>query len=159
MISGVEISNIVNTNSMRFAGIFKNRKNVTKGIVSKPKSFQPSKSCYSSSMDFKGSDLSLFPLKEPIGCLMSVAVYTSTIEIPQLQPQHHYMVSLRDWIETKNIIGECERILNSIPLFPKSPNLPLSSKYFLLRMTRLHIHIKTPKLSKTMMAQQPFLKS
>jgi hypothetical protein len=57
---------------MRFAEIFKNRKNVTIGIVSKLKSFQPSKSCYSSWMDFKGSYLSWFSLKESIGCLMSV---------------------------------------------------------------------------------------
>jgi hypothetical protein len=35
MISDVEIPNIVNTDSMRFAEIFKNRKNVTIGIVSK----------------------------------------------------------------------------------------------------------------------------
>ncbi len=58
MISGVEIPNIVNTNSMRFAEIFRNRKNARIGIVSKPKSFQSSKSCYFSSMDFKGPNLS-----------------------------------------------------------------------------------------------------
>jgi hypothetical protein len=33
---------------------------------------------YLSSMDLKGSDLSLFPFKEPIGCLMRVAAHTST---------------------------------------------------------------------------------
>jgi hypothetical protein len=90
---------------------------------------------------------------------MSVAAHTSTTEIPQLQPQHHYMVSFKNWTETKNKIVECERIFHSIPLFPKSRNLPLSNKYSLFRMTTVHIHIKTPKLSKMMMAQQPFLKS
>jgi hypothetical protein len=39
MVSGVEIPNIVNTNSMRFVEIFKNKKNVTTNMVSKPKSF------------------------------------------------------------------------------------------------------------------------
>jgi hypothetical protein len=39
MISGVEIPNIVNINSIRFAEMFRNRKNVTIGMVSKPKSF------------------------------------------------------------------------------------------------------------------------
>jgi hypothetical protein len=39
MISGVEAPNIVNTNSMKRAKIFKNRKIVTIGMVSKPKSF------------------------------------------------------------------------------------------------------------------------
>ncbi len=52
---------------MRFAGIFKNRKNVTKGIVYKPKSFQPGKSCYSSSMDFKDqTSLYFFSKSQPI---------------------------------------------------------------------------------------------
>jgi hypothetical protein len=58
MISSVENFDIVNTNSMKFVEIFKNRKNVIISMVSKPKSFQPSKSCYSSSMDLKGLDLS-----------------------------------------------------------------------------------------------------
>jgi hypothetical protein len=58
MVFGVKISNIVNTNSMRFAEIFRNKKNVTIGMVSKPKSFHLEKSCYSSSMDLKGSDFS-----------------------------------------------------------------------------------------------------
>jgi hypothetical protein len=44
------------------------RKEVTIGIVFKPKSFQPNKFCYSSSMDLKGSDVFLFPLKELIEC-------------------------------------------------------------------------------------------
>jgi hypothetical protein len=58
MIFGVEILNIVNTNSIRFVDIFENKKNVTTCMVSKPKSFQLGKSCYFSSMDLKGSDLS-----------------------------------------------------------------------------------------------------
>jgi hypothetical protein len=61
MIFGVEISNIVNTNSIRFVEIFRNKKNVPTSMVSKPKSFQLGKSCYSSyssSMDLKGSYLS-----------------------------------------------------------------------------------------------------
>jgi hypothetical protein len=49
--------------------------------------------------------------------------------------------------------------LHSIPLFPKSLELPLSSRYSLLKMTTLHTHIKTPKLSKMMLPQQPILKS
>jgi hypothetical protein len=68
MIFCVEIPNIVNTNSIRFAEIFRNRKNVIAVVVSIPKSFQPGKSCYSSSMDLKGSNLFLFPLKEPTDC-------------------------------------------------------------------------------------------
>jgi hypothetical protein len=56
VVFGVKISNIVNTNSMRFAEIFRNKKNVTIGMVSKPKSFHLEK--YSSSMDLKGSDFS-----------------------------------------------------------------------------------------------------
>ncbi len=43
MISGVEIPSILNTNSTRFCWKFsESRKKVTSGIVSKPKSFQPS---------------------------------------------------------------------------------------------------------------------
>ncbi len=53
MIFGVKIPNIVNTNSMRFAEIFRNKKNVIIGMVFKPKSFHLEKSCYSSSMDLK----------------------------------------------------------------------------------------------------------
>jgi len=58
MISSVEIPYIVKTKSIRFAEIFKNKKNVTTCMVSKPKSFQPSKSCYSKFVDLKGLDLS-----------------------------------------------------------------------------------------------------
>ncbi len=58
MIFGVKILNIVNINSMRFAKIFRNKKNVTIGMVSKPKSFHLEKCCYSSSMDLKGLDFS-----------------------------------------------------------------------------------------------------
>jgi hypothetical protein len=48
MIYGVEIPNIFNTNSTRFAGNFqKGKKKVTIGIIFKHKSFQPSKFCYS----------------------------------------------------------------------------------------------------------------
>ncbi len=65
-IYGVEIPNIVNTSLIRFVEIFKNRRNVTTSMVSKPKSFQSSKSCYFSSVDLKGSYLFWFPFKEPI---------------------------------------------------------------------------------------------
>jgi hypothetical protein len=68
----------MNTNSIRFAKIFKNRMNVTTCMVYKPKSFQLGKSCYFSSMDLKGSYLSWFPFNEPTGCLMSVVAHTST---------------------------------------------------------------------------------
>jgi hypothetical protein len=57
MIFGEEIPYIVNTNSIRFAEIFKNRKKVTTSMVFKPKSFQPCKSYYYNSMDLKGSNL------------------------------------------------------------------------------------------------------
>jgi hypothetical protein len=78
MITDVEIPNIVNVNSIRFVETFRNIKNVITCMVCKPKSFKPGKSCYSNSMDLKGLDLSWFPFKEPIGCLMSVGVHTST---------------------------------------------------------------------------------
>jgi hypothetical protein len=90
-------------------------------MVFKPKSFQPNKSCYFSSMDLKGLDLSWFPLKEPTSCLMSVVAHTSTIEIPQMQPQHHYMVSLTNWTKIKNRIGECDLIHFIISLCSQNP--------------------------------------
>jgi hypothetical protein len=58
MIFGVEVLNIVNKNSIRFAEIFRNKKNVTTSMVFKPKSFQPDKFCYFGFMDLKGLDLS-----------------------------------------------------------------------------------------------------
>jgi hypothetical protein len=65
---------------------------------------------YLSSMDFKGSYLSWFPFKEPIGCLMKVVAHTSTTEISQVRSWHHHMVPLWNWIEIQNIIGECDLI-------------------------------------------------
>jgi hypothetical protein len=32
---------------------------------------------------------------------MSVATHPSTTKIPQVQPQHHYVVSLKSWTKTK----------------------------------------------------------
>jgi hypothetical protein len=52
-------------------------------------------------MDFKGLDLSGFPLKEPTGCLMNVVAHILTTKIPQMQHQHHYMVFLRSWTKTR----------------------------------------------------------
>jgi hypothetical protein len=49
--------------------------------------------------------------------------------------------------------------LHSIPLFPKSLELTLPNRYPLLKKTTLHIHIKTSKLSKIALPQQPLLKS
>jgi hypothetical protein len=63
-----------------------------------------------SSMDFKGLDLSRFPLKEPTGCLMRVAAHTSTTKIPQVQSRHHHMVLFRNLTKTQNIISECDLI-------------------------------------------------
>jgi len=65
------------------------------------------KFCYSSSMDFKGSDLSWFPFNEPTSYLMSVATHTSTKEIPQLQSQHHYLIPLWNCTKTQNKINGC----------------------------------------------------
>jgi len=45
MIFGEGIPYIVNTNSIRFVEIIKNKKKVTTCMVFKPKSFQPCKSC------------------------------------------------------------------------------------------------------------------
>jgi hypothetical protein len=49
--------------------------------------------------------------------------------------------------------------LSNIPLFPKSPKLPLSNRYSLLKMNTLHIQHKTFRLSKMVLPQQSLLKS
>jgi hypothetical protein len=55
----MEIPNILNENSTRFTGKFpRSRKKVPTDVISTPKSFQPNKLCYFSSMDLKGSELS-----------------------------------------------------------------------------------------------------
>ncbi len=82
MISCVKIPDVGYTNSIGIAEIF------LRGyyeyyfyihILTNTKFY------YLSSVDLKGSNLFLFPLKERTGCLIKVATDTSTIEIPQVQ--------------------------------------------------------------------------
>jgi hypothetical protein len=77
-------------------------------------------------MDLKGLDLFLFPLNEPTSCLMSLAAHPSITEIPQVQPQHHYLVSRRSWKKIKNIACGCDFlhiIVSSCSKFPKAPTI------------------------------------
>jgi hypothetical protein len=86
-----------------------------------------------------------FPLKESTGCLMSGVVHTPTIEIPYsiiLTSSHGFFQRLdinsiqkqRMWFIT----------LPSIPLFPKSPELPLCNKYSLLKWTHCTFTLRPP---------------
>jgi hypothetical protein len=50
---------------------------------------------------------------------MSVATHPSTTEIPQVQPQHHYVVSLKSWRKTKNKAGRCDRLHLIVPFCSK----------------------------------------
>ncbi len=106
----VEILDVGHTNSIGIVGIFLRQKEGYYKYYLYIYIFKDIKLYYLSSMDFKGSNLFWFPLKEPTGCLMRVVAHTSTTEIPQVQFWHHHMVPLRDYTEIQNKIGECDLI-------------------------------------------------
>jgi hypothetical protein len=59
---------------------------------------------------------------------MSVAIHPSTIKNSQMVPQHHYVVSLKSWIETKNRACSCDRLHLIVPSCSKIPEAPIISQ-------------------------------
>jgi hypothetical protein len=59
---------------------------------------------------------------------MSVVAHPSTIEISQVQPQHHYVVSLKSWTKTNNRLGRCDRLHLTIPFCSKILGAPIISQ-------------------------------
>jgi hypothetical protein len=81
--------------------------------------------------------------------LMSVAAHPSTTKSPQMLPPHHYIVSLRSWIETQNRACRCDHLHLIVSSCPKSPKLPLYHKYSLLKVNHItRSHWKPPKTDK-----------
>jgi len=147
MISSAEILDIGYTNSIGFVEIFWNKKKVITSVISTSKSLQTSKFIIFSSMDFKGSDLSWFPLNEPTSYLMSVATHTSTKEIPQVQSQHHYLIPLWNWTKIQNkingcyfvhfLISYCSKISKALYEVTFCPSTPDSMRWLYLKIHML----------------------
>jgi len=120
------------------------RQKVTSGIVSTSKSFQPSKFCYSSSMDLKGSEPLLISSQGANWLLMSVAAHPSTTKSPR-----HYIVSLISWTKTKNRVGRCDHlhlIASSSSKIPGTPTISqVQSSHSKPHYTTLHVYIETSK--------------
>ncbi len=62
---------------------------------------------------------------------MSVAAHPSTTESPQMQPQHHYMVSFKSWTKTNNRTGGCDLVHFIISFFSKIFRAPTIQQIFL----------------------------
>jgi hypothetical protein len=155
----VEILDIGYTNSIRIDKIFLRQKEGYDKYYFYIYILTYTKLYYLSSMDLKGSYLFWFLLNEPTNYLMSGNSYFNNKNPTSAIPTslHGYFQKLDK--DSKHNRWMWFYTLHNIPLFPKSLELPLSNRYSLLRMTTLHTHIKTPKLSKMMLRQQPLLKS
>ncbi len=154
----VETPDVGCTDSIRIAEIFLRQKEGYYKYYFYIYILTDTKLYYLSSMEFKGSDLlissqganwllnesgsSYFNNRNPTSTL-STSSHGSFQKLDKDSKHNRWM-----WSST----------LHSIPLFPKSLELSLSNMYFLLKMTPLHTHIKTPKLSEMMLPQQPLLK-
>jgi hypothetical protein len=78
MIYGVEIFDVGYTNWKGIVGIFLRQKEGYYKYYLYIYILPDTKLYYLSFMNLKGSNLSWFPFKEPIGCLMGVEAHTST---------------------------------------------------------------------------------
>ncbi len=86
--------------------------------------------------------------------LMSVAIHCSTTKTSQMLPQHHYVVSFKCWIKTKNKACSCDHLHFIVSSCSKIPRAPIISQvFFSQNQSHFTFTLKTPKnLTKMMIA-------
>jgi len=123
MIFVVEILNIVNTISIRFAKIFKKQIFFTTCIVSKPKSFQLI--FFVILVLWTSRDQTFLDFLSRSQLIVNECGSSSfNNKIPIYATPHHYMVSFISWTKINNKINRCDHPHITTSSSPKIPGAP-----------------------------------
>jgi hypothetical protein len=80
---------------------------------------------------------------------MNVVAHPSIIEIPQMQPQHHYVESFRSWTKIKNKASKKDRLHLIVSFYSKIPRAPtISQVLFFHNGPHYTFTLRPPKIVK-----------
>jgi hypothetical protein len=149
MISGLEIPSILNTNSTRFAGNFRRAERRLQEVLFLNLNASSQANFVILILWISRDQTSLDFLSRSQLIVNECGSSSFNNRSPQMLPSHHYIISLRSWIETKNRAGRCDHLHLIASSSSKNPEAPTISQV-LPSQSKPHktFSLKPPKTDK-----------